>query len=93
MEHCKLCATRYQSQMKLSKECDSLRIDATLYTQLVHSQIDLTHSHPSISFLVSVASTLMQNPKESHLKVAKRIICYIKGTFQVGIKYCSKNVN
>jgi hypothetical protein len=35
----------------------------------------------------------MQDPLESHLKVAKKIVHYIKGTYQLGIKYCSDKVN
>jgi hypothetical protein len=31
MEDCKPCATPYQSRVKLTKECDSLKVDATLY--------------------------------------------------------------
>jgi hypothetical protein len=30
MEDCKPCATSYQSRVKLSKECDSPKVDATL---------------------------------------------------------------
>jgi hypothetical protein len=93
MEDYKPCATPYQSRVKLTKECDSLKVDATLYRQLVGSLIYLTHNQPDISFVVSVVSRFMQDPKESHLKATKRIVHYIKGTYQLGIKYCSKNMN
>jgi hypothetical protein len=54
----------------------------------INNLIYLTHSRLDISFVVSVISRFMQNPKESHWKEVKRIVCYLKGTTHFGIKYC-----
>ena len=62
-------------------------MDATLYHQLVGSLLYLTHSHPDISFLVGLVARYMQHPHESHCKVAKRILQYIRGKVQFGIHY------
>ena len=35
MEDCKLCAIPYQLGVKSTKECDSFKVDATLYRHLV----------------------------------------------------------
>jgi hypothetical protein len=91
MEDCRSFSTPFQSSVKLTKECYFPNVDATMYRQLVGSIIYLTHSRPDIVFVVSFLSRFMQDPKESHLKVAKRIVRYIKGTYHLGIKYYSKH--
>lgn len=59
MKDCKPCATPYQSRVKLTKECDSLKVNATLYRQLVGSLIYLTRTRPDISFASNVDSQFM----------------------------------
>jgi hypothetical protein len=71
MVDCKPCATPFQSGVKLTKTCQTPTVDATLYRQLVDSLIYLTHSRPDISFVVSVVSRFMQDPKEIHWKEVK----------------------
>jgi len=44
---------------------------------------------PDIMFVVSLCARFQSNPKESHLKDAKRIIKYLKGTSSVGLWYPS----
>jgi len=66
MAKCKVCATPFQSEVKLTKNCLTPKVDATLYRKLVSSLIYLTHSRPDISFVVSVVSQFMQDPQESH---------------------------
>eukprot|EP00253_Pinus_taeda_P027648 PITA_27648 len=50
----------------------------------------LTHTRPDLSFVVSLIARFMQNPHESHWKVAKRILCYVRGTVQFGIHYSAE---
>ena len=57
------------------------------HPQLVGSLLYLTHSHRDLSFVVGHVSCYMQTPHESHWKVAKRILRYIRGTIQFGIHY------
>ena len=59
MDDCKLYATPFQLGVNLTKEFSSLKLDATLYQQLVSSVIYLTHNHPYISFVVSLLSQFM----------------------------------
>jgi hypothetical protein len=74
MDDCNPYATPFQYGVNLTKTCQTLAIDATLYRQLVYSIIYLTHSQPFISFVVSVVSQFMQDPIESHWKEFKRIV-------------------
>ena len=75
------CDTNYQSEVKLLKDCDSPWVNTTLYRQLIDSFIYFTHSRPNLPFVVNVVSRFMQDPRESHWKVAKKIVHYIKGTY------------
>jgi len=81
MEDYKPYATPSQSGEKLTKECNSTKVDATLYQQLIGSLVYLTHSRPAISSIVSVISRFMQDSQESHFEATKRIVCCIKGTY------------
>ena len=59
MSDCKSSPTPFQSGVKLTVECTTPLIDATLYRQLVGSLIYLTHSRPDLSFVVSLVSQFM----------------------------------
>ena len=87
MDNCKACVRPFQSGVKLTKNYEPPQVDATLYHQLFSILIYFTHSLLDISFVVSVVSRFMQELRESHWKVAKRIVCYLKGAIQFGIKY------
>jgi hypothetical protein len=87
MANCKPCATPFPSGLNLTKTCQTPKVNATLYRQLVGSLIYLTHSRPHISFVVSVVSQFMQDPREIHSKSIKLILFYLKGTTHFGIKY------
>ena len=66
MSDCKYDPTPFQSGVKLTVECTTPLVNATLYHQLVGSLIYLTHSRPDLSFFVSLVSRFMQQPHESH---------------------------
>jgi hypothetical protein len=66
MDDCNLYDAPFQSGVNLTKTCQTPKIDATLYRQLVGSLIYLTHIQLGISFVVSVVSWFMQDPRESH---------------------------
>eukprot|EP00253_Pinus_taeda_P034760 PITA_34760 len=61
--------------------------DATKYRQLVGSLNYLTTTRPDISFVVGILSKSMQKPCEGHWSAAKRVLRYLKGTQDFGIKY------
>jgi hypothetical protein len=88
MFDCKMCAIPFQLGIKLTKYCQSPKVDTTLYRQLVDNLIYLTHSLLDISFVVSVVSRFMLDPHTSHWKDTQRIVCYIEGASHLSIKYC-----
>ena len=89
MSDCKSAPTPFHSGVKLTIECTTPLVDATLYCQLVSSLIYLTHNRPYLSFAVSLVSRFMQQPHESHWQAAKRILRYLQGTLHYGVFYLS----
>eukprot|EP00253_Pinus_taeda_P009257 PITA_09257 len=79
MEECKPSPSPFQSGVKLLVSSTSPEVDATLYCQLLGKLLYLTHTHPDLSFAVGLVARFMQNPRESHWKVAKRILRYVQG--------------
>jgi len=64
-------------------------VDKTKYRGLIGSLLYLTTSRPDIMFAVCICARYQANPKESHFKVAKRILKYVKETSTVGLWYLS----
>ena len=60
-------------------------VDETLYRQLVGSLNYLTLTRPDIAYSVGLVSRFMSKPQQTHFKVAKRILRYIKGTINMGL--------
>jgi len=60
-------------------------VDQTKYRGLIGSLLYLTASRPDIIFVVCLYTRFQSSSKESHLKVAKRILKYLKGTTSVGL--------
>ncbi|KAM1447548.1 hypothetical protein ACFXTO_006639 [Malus domestica] len=72
---------------KLAKDEDGVRIDSTLYKQMVGSLMQLTATRPDLMFIVSLISKYMERPTEIHLQAAKRVLRYLKGTLNFGMFY------
>ena len=67
---------------------DSEKIeDSQLYRSINGSLIYATITRPDIVHTVGVLSQFMQEPTINHLKAAKRILRYIKGTINYGLIY------
>jgi hypothetical protein len=72
---------------RLVKEDKGVKVDNTLFKQLVGSLMYLTATRPDIAYSVSLISRFMEDPKESHFMAAKRILRYLQGTQNLGIFY------
>ncbi|XP_070039309.1 secreted RxLR effector protein 161-like [Nicotiana tomentosiformis] len=64
-------------------------VNQTMYRGIIGSLLYLTTSRPYIVFSVGLCAMFQSNPKESHLKVAKRILRYLKGTQDLVLYYPS----
>jgi len=72
---------------KLGKDEEGQGVDKTLYKQMVGSLMYATATRPDIMYSVSQVSRFMENPKEIHLHAVKRIMCYLRGTCELGLFY------
>nr|GEW41050.1 retrovirus-related Pol polyprotein from transposon TNT 1-94 [Tanacetum cinerariifolium] len=75
---------------KLMKENGSSKVDATLYRSLVGKLLYLIATRLHIMFSTSLR--FMHNPSQIHMGIGKRILRYLQGTKDFGIKYV-KNAN
>ncbi|XP_042757513.1 secreted RxLR effector protein 161-like [Lactuca sativa] len=76
-----------EPRLGLTKDEDGVPVNATEYRCLIGSLRYLIHSRPDLSYSVGVVSRYMESPKQSHLKVVKHILRYIKGTTNFGLMY------
>lgn len=76
---------------KLKIDMEEEEVDPTQYCSIVGKCLDLTHIQPDIQFAIEVISRFMARPQQSHLLVAKRILCYIKGTQNYEILHQNDN--
>lgn len=87
MESCKSMSTPMCQKEKLCKDDGAEQVDETLYRSLIGCLMYLTATRPDILYVVSVLSRFMNCAKESHFKATKRVLRYVKGTLNYGIKF------
>ncbi|KAL9439711.1 hypothetical protein AB3S75_025217 [Citrus x aurantiifolia] len=87
MEDCKPTATPMNQKEKFSKEDGAERADEGLYRSLIGCLMYLTATRPDIMHAVSLLSRYMHCASEIHFQAAKRILRYVKGTVDYGIRF------
>ena len=87
MEDCKRTSTPMNQKEKFSKDDGTEKVDESQYRSLIGCLMYLTATRPDIMFSVSLLSRFMHCACEVHFQAAKRIVRYIKGTTNYGIKY------
>lgn len=87
MEDCKSVSTPMNQKEKLSKEDETEKVDEAYFRGLIGCLMYLTATRPDILNAVSILSRFMHCASEIHLKAAKRVVRYIKGTINFGIKF------
>ncbi|WVZ11324.1 hypothetical protein V8G54_015854 [Vigna mungo] len=89
MDECKSVDTPMCQKEKLSKKDEVEPVDQTFYRSLVGCLMYLTTTRPDILHYVSLLSRFTNCATESHLIAAKRVLRYVKGTLNFGIKFCA----
>ncbi|XP_014515533.1 uncharacterized protein LOC106773347 [Vigna radiata var. radiata] len=84
---CKPMNTPMNKKEKLIKEDETDKVDEAYFRSLIGCLMYLTSTRPDILFTVSLLSTYMHCASELHLKATKRVVRYIKGTVNYGVKY------
>ncbi|XP_070672119.1 uncharacterized mitochondrial protein AtMg00810-like [Malus domestica] len=87
LKGCKLVSTPLIVNEKLKKDDGSESVDASLYKSIVGSLLYLTVTRRDLMFSASLLFRFMQNPSKIHMGTAKRVLRYVQGTLDYGIKY------
>ena len=72
---------------KLNKDYGTNKIDQTYFKSTIGCLMYLTTTRPDILTVVSILSRFIHCASEMHLNIAKRVIRYVKGTYDFGIKF------
>ena len=91
MLDCKAINTLMATNLKLSNDDSSERVDVTLYRQIIGSLMYLTNTRLDICFVVNTLSQYMVEPRHVHLVAAKHVMRYLKGTLDCGLIYATEN--
>ncbi|KAI3797236.1 hypothetical protein L1987_32491 [Smallanthus sonchifolius] len=86
MSSCKPCATPVDTSSKLSACVGAPLVDGTLYRSLAGALQYLTFTRPDISYAVQQVCLFMHDPREPHYNFMKRILRYIQGTLDYGLR-------
>ena len=87
MMECKEIVTPMASNLKLLCDASSESIDDTMYHHMSGSLMYLTNTRPDICFAVNTL-------RHVRLMLAKRVVRYLKGIVEYGIKYdMNLNIN
>jgi len=78
------CPRLFQS---IDKDEFDIDVDIKRYRGMIGSLLYLTASRPNIMFSVCICSRYQASPKESHLKIVKRILRYLSRTTHFGLWY------
>jgi len=89
MEACKVATMPMSTNCYLGVDEAEPEVDQTKYRGLIGYLLYLTASRPYIMFVVCLCARFQSCFKESHLKAAKRILKYLKGTISMGLWYPS----
>ncbi|KAL6339597.1 hypothetical protein AAG906_034682 [Vitis piasezkii] len=79
-------------QQKYARNKDGAKkVDEGLYRNIIGCLMYLTTTRPDIMFPVSLLSRYMHCASGLHYKAAKRVLRYVKGTLDLGIKFEKKD--
>jgi len=87
MEDCKVMSTPMNQKEIFSKDDGTEKVDEAYYRSLIGCLMYLTATRPDILYAVSFLSRFMHCASDLHLRAAKRIVRYIKGTINYGVKF------
>ncbi|XP_070007640.1 uncharacterized mitochondrial protein AtMg00810-like [Nicotiana sylvestris] len=87
IEASKVIDTLIATATRLDMDETGSPMNQTIYRGIIGSLLYLTTNRPDIVFSVGLCARFQSNSKESHLKAAKRILRYIKGTQDLVLYY------
>ncbi|XP_027769905.1 uncharacterized protein LOC114075652 [Solanum pennellii] len=86
----KLTTKKYDEVNNIGHD-DKLLKDPSIYRRLIGKLLYLTVTRPDITYAIQTLSQFFQQPKQSHLNAALKVVRYIKGQAGLGILLSSKS--
>jgi hypothetical protein len=86
MADCKAAATPMEERLRLSRDSAAEEVDAALYCHVVGSLWYLIHTRPDLTYVIGYVSRFLERPTEEHLQTVKKILHYIIGMLQYGLR-------
>jgi hypothetical protein len=93
MTGCNPCYVPTEAHLKLSKQSMQQLVDATAYRSIVGSLRYLVNTRPNLAFVVGYVSHFLEEPREDHLAVVKKILRYVMGICNWGLWFGRKKGN
>ena len=87
MEDSKHVGTPVVTNCKLSKDCEYLEVDHTMFRSMIGSLLYVTTTRPDVMQVVGLVTRFQSAPKETHVTKMKRITIYLKSTMEYGLWY------
>ena len=87
-KECNLSATPMNQHEKFCKEDGAAKSDERLYKTIIGCLMYLTTTRLDIMNAASLLSRHMNYASEIHFQAAKRIVRYVKGTIDYGMRFC-----
>ena len=91
MFDCNPVKTPMKYGVRLSKFDEGEKENPTLFKSLVGNLRYLTCTRLDILFAIGIVNRFMEAPTFTHMKITKRILCYLRGTIDFGLFYSSSN--
>ncbi|XP_058776066.1 secreted RxLR effector protein 161-like [Vicia villosa] len=76
-----------ETNLKLEKHGEEDKVDVTLFKQIIGFLRYVCNNRLDIGFRVVLMSRYMSEPRVSHMKAARRIIRYLKGSINYGVLF------
>jgi hypothetical protein len=80
MTGCNPCHVPMEAHLKLSKQSTRSLVDATTYRSIIESLRYFVNTRPDLAFAIGYMSHFLEEPREDHLAVVKKILRYVAGT-------------
>jgi hypothetical protein len=90
---CNPCHVPMEAHLKLSKQSTQPLVDVTTYRSIVGSLRYLVNTLPNLAFVIGYVSHFLEEPREDHLAMVKKILRYVAGTCNWGLWFGWKKGN
>ena len=86
MTDCNASKTPMECRLRLDRNGEGLEVESTCFRRIIGYLRYLTLTRPDLVYSVSYLSRFMSKPYSNHMTAAKRILRYVKGTINFGLK-------